>query len=150
LSLPALRELPHQLIHGDINDSNLLAAKEEPSRIAAVLDFEFCTRDLRAMEPAVVVSGLLEADRSRDAVPALLEGYARRVRLTLAEAEAIPRLVRLRKLDVFVHFLGRYLDGVDGDEALREQIVSAAEGLARLDRCARELNGWCARWLAPI
>ncbi|WP_027091421.1 phosphotransferase [Cohnella thermotolerans] len=52
--LPKLRKLPHQLIHGDINDSNLLAAPDAAGKVAAVLDFEFCTRDLRAMEPAVV------------------------------------------------------------------------------------------------
>ncbi|MBB6730272.1 phosphotransferase [Cohnella zeiphila] len=149
-ALPALRGLPHQLVHGDINDSNLLAFADEPDRIAAVLDFEFCTRDLRAMEPAVVVSGLLDADGAAEAVPAFLEGYARRIRLTAAEADAIPRLVRLRKLDVFVHFLGRYLDGVDGDEVLREQIAAAAGGLAQLDLYGRDLGLWCERWLRPV
>jgi len=148
-ALPALRRLPHQLVHGDVNDSNLLAAPGEPHRIAAVLDFEFCTRDLRAMEPAVAVAGLLAEDRSIGAVPAFLAGYARKIRLSAAEAEAIPRLVRLRQLDVFVHFLGRYWDGVDGEESLREQIAAAAAGLARLDANERKLAGWCAERLAP-
>ncbi|GIO16061.1 hypothetical protein J19TS2_56160 [Cohnella xylanilytica] len=144
--LPKLRRLPHQLIHGDINDSNLLVKLEDPASIAAVLDFEFCTRDLRAMEPAVVLSGMLDADGAEDAIPEFLEGFAGRIRLGADEAEAIPLLIRLRKLDVFVHFLGRRLDGVDPEETLREQAESAANGLEAL----REKRGVIERWCSAL
>lgn len=43
--LPALRRLPHQLVHGDLNASNVLAAVPD-GEITAVLDFEFVTSDL--------------------------------------------------------------------------------------------------------
>ena len=141
--LPELRRLPRQLVHGDINDSNLLAAFGNPERIRAVLDFEFCTNDLRAMEPAVVLSGMLEGEGSRETIPAFLAGFSAVVRLTKPEAEAIPLLIRLRKLDVFVHFLGRYLDGVDGPAVLREQIEDAAQGLTELRRMEDRLRNWC-------
>lgn len=145
--LPRLRGLPHQLVHGDINDSNLLAEEGNPSAIGAVLDFEFCTRDLRAMEPAVAISGLLDGEAAEDTVPAFLEGFAELTALSGEEREAIPTLVKLRKLDVFVHFLGRYLDGVDGEETLREQTAGAAAGLVRLRTREKTLAAWCERIL---
>ncbi|THF79475.1 phosphotransferase [Cohnella fermenti] len=142
-SLPRLRELPHQLVHGDVNDSNLLAAPDDPARIVAVLDFEFATRDLRAMEPAVVLSGMLGDEAAERTIPAFLAGFARHVRLSEEEADAVPSLIKLRKLDVFVHFLGRYLDGVDGAAVLREQIGDAAAGLIGLERTGERLAEWC-------
>ncbi|MCC3373086.1 phosphotransferase [Cohnella sp. REN36] len=141
--LPAMRSLPHQLVHGDINDSNLLAELEDRHRIAAVLDFEFCTRDVRAMEPAVVISGMLGQEGGRDAITAFARGYASVVRLGSAEADAIVPLIRLRKLDVFVHFLGRYLDGVDGADVLLAQIPDAVSGLAELEREADFIRDCC-------
>ncbi|MBN2983842.1 phosphotransferase [Cohnella algarum] len=145
---PKLRGLPHQLVHGDVNDSNLLAETGRPDRIAAVLDFEFCTRDVRAMEPAVVLSGLLDTEGAADAMTAFADGFRRRVRLLPEEAEAILPLVELRKLDVFVHFLGRRLDGVDGEETLRQQIDSAANGLNSLQRRAGQVIACCRRLVA--
>jgi len=166
---PKLRKLPHQLIHGDVNDSNLLAAADDPERIAAVLDFEFCTWDARAMEPAVVLSGLLGTEKRsgrasaaaqsaearevggdwEEAVASFVRGFGRHVRLTEAEAEAIVPLMTLRKLDVFVHFLGRLLDGVDTEDTLREQIDSAAAGLETLRRRRGKLAARCRELIGP-
>lgn len=167
-ALPRLRELPHQLVHGDLNASNLLGTAD---RVSAVLDFEFCTRDARAMEVAVLVSGYVdeasmpsdeEEDARLDAIskPAdddteaalrlaeeALRGFGSRRKLTLAEAEAVPLLVRLRKLDVFLHFLSRYWDGVDGAEVLLAQLRSAERGLARLDRLGERLQRACLTYL---
>lgn len=131
--LPQLRELPHQLIHGDINHSNLLGE----NTITAVLDFEFCTWDARAMELAVIVAGLLsESEEHSDIddlplIESMLRGFGESLRLSREEVEAIPILVRLRKLDVFLHFLGRFWDGVDNADVLLTQLRSAECGLKR-------------------
>lgn len=130
--VPELRALPHQLVHGDVNDSNLLVYEQQPFEVTAVLDFEFCTRDLRAMEPAVVLSGMLVEEPAWDAISAFMCGYQSRIQLSDDERQAIPLLIQLRKLDVFVHFLGRYLDQVDSHEVLSEQIQNAARGLRML------------------
>lgn len=168
-ALPRLRELPHQLVHGDLNAGNLLGTAD---RVSAVLDFEFCTRDARAMEIAVLVSGYVdeaskpsdeeEADARLDATSEpddadveaalrlameTLRGFGERLKLTRAEAEAVPLLVRLRKLDVFLHFLSRYWDGVDGEEVLLAQLRSAERGLARLDRVGERLRRACLTYL---
>ncbi|WP_391572824.1 phosphotransferase [Cohnella sp.] len=138
--LPRFRTLPHQLIHGDINFSNCLSAPDNTDRIGSILDFEFCTRDLRAMEIAVVVSGFLDADNGREMIHAFLRGAGSRVRLSPEEAEAIPHLIRLRTLDVFLHFLNRYFDGVDGIAVLKEQTTSASSNLRKLN----EESEWLA------
>jgi len=151
--LPQFRELPHQLVHGDINHSNMLTGAGDD--IAAILDFEFCTRDARAMEPAVIVSGLLSgSDPLSDSisdplccVESFLRGFGESCPLHGAEAAAIPLLVELRILDVFMHFLSRYLDGVDGEDVLKAQIRSADQGLLRLRGCSEQLSDLLFRHL---
>lgn len=125
--LPALRALPHQLVHGDLNASNALAAPD--GSIAAILDFEFVTRDARVMEAAVCLSDLLDPDAPEAAmwanVDAFLDGYGSVVALEPEEVEALPMLLRLRRLDVVLHFLSRYWDGIDDADVLRRQLQSA-------------------------
>lgn len=150
--LPKLRVLPHQLVHGDINHSNLLGGKN----ITAVLDFEFCTRDMRVMELAVIVAGLLseseQQSNSEDLsmIEAMLGGFGEKLRLSREEVEAIPVLVRLRKLDVFLHFLGRYWDGVDDAEVLLAQIRSAESGLRRYLAIEKPIEKMCTHYLTTL
>ncbi|XID94658.1 phosphotransferase [Paenibacillaceae bacterium WGS1546] len=133
-TLPAYRSLPHQLVHGDLNASNLLTGVEEgDTRIAAILDFEFCTRDLRAMEIAVALSGYMEmGDKAEEMIGRFLQGAGGGLKLEPAEADAVPALMKLRMLDVFLHFLGRHWDGVDDAEVVRAQISSVYRGLGEL------------------
>ncbi|MFC4597847.1 phosphotransferase [Cohnella hongkongensis] len=145
--LPRFRSLPHQLIHGDINFSNCLTREDGAGAIGAILDFEFCTRDLRAMEIAVVVSGFLDAHNGPELIEAFLRGAGRRLRLSREEAEAIPGLIRLRTLDVFLHFLNRYFDGVDGMGTLREQTASAARNLLKLSEESERLASKVEKYL---
>ncbi|GAA0135399.1 hypothetical protein YSY43_22390 [Paenibacillus sp. YSY-4.3] len=134
--LHGLEKLPQQLIHGDLNYSNLLVNEDDPTQVTALLDFEFCTKDVRAMEPAVIISGLLGQgeDKDREAVSQFCQGFGSRVRLTGEELEAIPVLLRLRQIDVFLHFMSRFLLGTDGPEVLHEQIRSTSAGLRQLER----------------
>jgi len=135
-----LRNLPHQLIHGDLNASNLLVEPEAPEHIAALLDFEFCTRDARAMELAVILSGLPDEEA---AILAFLEGFRAEVKLEPEEIEAVPLLMRLRKVDVFLHFLTRYAEGTDGPSVLEEQARSLASELMHLRKNE-------SRWLSIL
>jgi len=122
--LPQLRHLPHQLIHGDLNLSNALA--DSSGRIAALLDFEFVTMDVRAMEVAVFLSDLIRPDQPVELtftkVSSYLEGLRRHVQLTDDELSAMPILLLLRRLDVLIHFIGRYWDGVDDRSIVKGQI----------------------------
>lgn len=124
-----LRQLPHQLVHGDLNASNVLVNEE--GTVSAVLDFEFVTKDLRVMEMAVCLSDFIqpseEAERIWAKMDAFLSGYGQTIKLTEAEIEAIPVLIQLRSLDVFIHFLGRYLDHVSTIDIVQEYIEKSAE-----------------------
>lgn len=146
--LPQFRTLPHQLIHGDINLSNSLVREEDLRQLEAILDFEFCTWDLRVMEVAVVVSGFLSDGSAIENIDRYLEGVGSQLNLEQAEIAAIPLLVQLRILDVFHHFLGRYLDGVDGAEVLREQAISVYEGLLELENISDKLQDLCIQHLS--
>lgn len=120
-SLGGLKELPHQLVHGDLNASNLLVQSSDHSLVAALLDFEFCTFDVRVMEPAVILSGLLGQGEEKMMIRDFSRGFSRKVRLSPAEINAVPVLMLLRKIDVFLHFVSRYLEGTDESEVLYEQ-----------------------------
>jgi homoserine kinase type II len=128
-AIPDLRQLPHQLVHGDINGSNMLVDTE--GQITAVLDFEFVTFDLRVMELAVCLSDLIDPTLSKEELKrncsAFYEGYQKFIQLKEAEIHLLPLLIELRRLDVFVHFLGRYLDGVDAQGVLVDIIQNTFE-----------------------
>ncbi|AOZ94543.1 aminoglycoside phosphotransferase [Paenibacillus crassostreae] len=132
-SLTGLEKLPQQLVHGDLNESNLLVHKEHVDQVCALLDFEFCTIDVRAMEPAVVISGLLGHQDEIATVRQFCTGFASKVQLLPEEVAAIPILMRLRKVDVFLHFLSRYLMDTDGPEVLREQVQLLVADLKQLE-----------------
>lgn len=130
--VPFLKSLPHQLVHGDLNVSNILTG--ENGRISAILDFEFVTHDLRVMEVAVAISNFID-DKEDEAIiikkiSAFLTGYGIRIKLTEEEIYVLPLLIQLRSLDVFIHFLGRYWDGVDSIDTVKKYIRRAAKRIS--------------------
>nr|WP_249902231.1 phosphotransferase [Paenibacillus sp. PK3_47] len=138
-SLEQLAGLPHQLVHGDLNGSNLLVHSSDRRQVAALLDFEFCTRDVRAMEPAVILSGLVGHAEEQAAVQEFWRGFSGVIRLSGAEIEAIPVLMLLRKADVFLHFVSRYLEGTDEADVLREQTGLLAGDLRQLSASTAQM-----------
>lgn len=157
--LGRVRHLPHRLIHGDLNASNALS--REDGSIAALLDFEFATVDLRAMEPAVCIWSLIpkdkqgkgaasaeekaegesEADlRGWKSIEAFWKGFSSRMKLLPEELEGIPLFIQLRSLDVFVHFLGRYMDGVDDAAVLAGQIPDTSSRMRWVTQRSKELK----------
>jgi homoserine kinase type II len=123
--VPRLKTLPHQVIHGDLNESNVLGGQD--GTIEAILDFEFVTYDLRVMEVAVCISEIIVKEPNEsilwEKLTTYYRGFSSVLTLTKPEIDALPILVQLRRLDVFVHFLGRYLDGIDKQDVLMEQIT---------------------------
>ncbi|NEW05640.1 phosphotransferase [Paenibacillus sp. SYP-B3998] len=133
--IPKLMTLPHQLVHGDINGSNMLI--DEQGHVVAVLDFEFVTRDVRVMELAVCVSDLIDPTLSEqklyEVCSVFYEGYCSYINLKEEEIRLLPLLIELRRLDVFVHFLGRYLDGVDAHRVLIDIIHNTVQKVKWLE-----------------
>ncbi|MFC4322873.1 phosphotransferase [Litchfieldia salsa] len=122
--VPKLKKLPHQLIHGDLNESNILTNTD--GMLKAILDFEFVTYDLRVMEVAVCISEIIikESDERIlwNQLTSYISGISSMLQFTKDELNALPILIQLRRLDVFLHFLGRYLDSIDDSRVLKEQI----------------------------
>jgi homoserine kinase type II len=131
-SVPFLDSLPHQLVHGDLNASNILTG--EDGRICAILDFEFVTHDLRVMEVAVAISNFIDHKEDETIIfkkiSDFLTGYGTRIKLTKEEIHALPFLIQLRSLDVFIHFLGRYWDGVDSIDTVKKYIRKATKRIS--------------------
>jgi homoserine kinase type II len=131
-SLDQLKALPHQLVHGDLNASNLLLDAENAAQVTALLDFEFCTWDVRAMEAAVILSGMLCHEEEERIIRDFWRGFSRKTTLTAEEIAAIPTLILLRKVDVFLHFVTRYWEGTDEVNVLQEQIAVLAADVIQM------------------
>lgn len=147
--VPTLRKLPHQLVHGDLNASNILV--NEDGMVSAVLDFEFVTNDLRVMELAVCLSDFIHPSKEETIiwtkVQSFLSGYGQSLKLTAAEIEAIPILIQLRSLDVFIHFLGRYLDKVSSIDIVKEYIQKSAIRCKWIKENKKQFITLCRNWL---
>ncbi|RCW50921.1 phosphotransferase [Paenibacillus prosopidis] len=123
----AIARLPQQWIHGDLVFNNTVSQGE---KIIGVLDFEFSTVDVRAMELAVIAVDLIKSDDPLCIanVKLLLEGYRQSFQLTEQELEKLPSLMKLRLLDVALHFASRFRDGLDGEDVLCGIIDQSAFG----------------------
>lgn len=123
--------LPQQLAHEDFDPGNVLM---EGTRVTGVLDFEFCARDLRAMDLAVALTWWPVQHFGTGAewpiIAAFARGYARQITLIDAEIAALPALFHLRAYTSLIHRLGRYRQGLS---ALDEALARAEAAIARED-----------------
>lgn len=119
--------LPEQWIHGDLVFNNTIC---QGDAIVGVLDFEFTTVDLRAMELAVIIVDIIKPDdlNIKEKVKRLLQGYQDTNPLTLHEIKILPILMKLRLLDVALHFAIRLRDNLDDEEILCGIIDQSAFG----------------------
>lgn len=121
--------LPAQLMHVDFHPTNVLM---EGTRVTGVLDFEFCSRDVRVMDLTVALTwwpeGRFGTGQEWPILAALARGYARQVRLTPDEIAAVPTLFAFRAYTSLIHRLGRFRAGLS---PLAEVIARAEAALAR-------------------
>jgi homoserine kinase type II len=120
--------LPRQLVHEDCGPDNMLL---EGARVTGVLDFEFCTRDVRVMDLTVALSWWPVARfGSGDEWPiirAVAGGYARHTHLAAQEITAMPMLFELRAYTSLIHRLGRYRQGLSPLDHVTERALAALE-----------------------
>lgn len=124
---PALyAALPRQLIHSDFGRSNTLV---DAGRVTGILDFEFASPDLRAIDFAVglyqYAAAVWGTAVAWDVLDAFAAGYARRVRLSDAEIRALPTLIRLRLVVSLIHRAGRWQQGLATADDVRERVADA-------------------------
>lgn len=127
--IPSLyASLPQQLSHEDYAPSNILMLGQH---VTGVLDFEFCSTDLRAMDLTVALSWwpgrLFGTGDEWPILHAFASGYGRSARLVAEEIAAIPALYRLRAYTSLIHRLGRYYQGLSPLGAVTERAYAALE-----------------------
>lgn len=147
--LPALyAALPCQMVHSDYAPSNILM---EGARVTAVLDFEFCTHDLRALDLVVALSWwpieLFGSGQEWPLINALGIGYASQIHLTDGEIAALPTLLQMRSISSLLHRLTRYTQGLDSADFLRQRITQTLWRedwlAANRETLLRMAAGWC-------
>jgi homoserine kinase type II len=122
--------LPRQIIHSNLFRGNVLMLGD---RVSGVLDFEFASPDLRAMDLAVGLCAFgVPARETGDEWPlieAFAGGYRRRVALAREEVGALPTLLRLREATALIHWVGQLRRGLTTED----DIARRAEDMLGLD-----------------
>jgi 4-aminobutyrate aminotransferase-like enzyme/Ser/Thr protein kinase RdoA (MazF antagonist) len=137
-SLPRLRGLRSQAIHGDCHASNLLVDIGGQS-ICGILDFGDMIHAPRIFEPAVAMSELLtEAAAPLESVAAVLHGYAQSQTLQADEVESLYDIIAARHaVTILVHAWRRRHDR-QGARVLDEAAVHSGRSLDRLLNADRQ------------
>ena len=125
---PLYQMLPRQLIHGDFAFGNVLM---DEGRVVALLDFEFSGRDLRAMEFASALGLVLTKGTRERLWRPFMRAYLKQIRLSDAEIEALPTLIRLARAISLIWWVGRQRLG-----------LSLAEDTAARVRRLMEIDAW--------
>lgn len=126
------KNLPQQIIHGDLHYDNVLC-DDTTGEVTGLLDFEFCTRDWRAMEVAVCLSKYVGEDDPFPMVDSFIAGFCEYGQLTEQECRGLPDMINLRVLSNCVYFVGRALSGQDTIASLTSRANMYAQRVAWVD-----------------
>lgn len=96
LVLPALDDLPRQVIHNDFHPGNLLVDPANPAYITGILDFGDTVRSARVNDLGVALAYLSMGSSPWEAAAPFLDGYESVVPLLDAERALLPHLVAVR------------------------------------------------------
>ncbi len=142
-SLPAMRALPHQIIHNDAHTGNIMVDPGGGHSICGLIDFGDMVEGPRVVDASTCLASLLERDADEAGVClAFLEGYRRHVDFP-PEQCALLRDAILARLILTVQLLDfRVVNGLEGGHRLKdEDLPLATETLAAMiARCATPLN----------
>jgi len=97
---PALRRLRRQVIHNDLNAYNVMVARDDPARVAALLDFGDMVRAPLVQDLGVAAAYQLEdsVDPLTPAATSLIAAYHRVLPLSEEELALLPDVIAARLL----------------------------------------------------
>jgi Ser/Thr protein kinase RdoA (MazF antagonist) len=101
-TVPALAQLPRQVIHGDFNPHNLLADPADPDRLTGILDFGDMTLSHRICDLAVAASYLIDPQDPLGLLIPLTRAYHKANPLTEPELARLPDLIQARLVTTLV------------------------------------------------
>ncbi|MEI7761046.1 MAG: aminotransferase class III-fold pyridoxal phosphate-dependent enzyme [Thermoleophilia bacterium] len=97
VTAPALELVPSSTIHGDANPGNLLLDRDDPDRIAGIVDFGDLVHARTVIDPAIAAGyQAFGADNPLDPLVEVVTAYHAVSQLTIAEVELIPELAAAR------------------------------------------------------
>lgn len=112
-------DLPKQIIHHDILVFNLLI-DSKTRKMNGVLDFDFASHDIRALELAICINHILQfSDSSFVNLELFLDEYFQYVTLTIEEINNIPMLMKMYYVALICIYIGQYYSGLKIDEYFR-------------------------------
>ena len=94
---PALALVPQSTIHGDVNPGNLLVERDDPERVAGIVDFGDLVHARTVIDPAIAAAyQAFGSDDPLDPLVDVLTGYHAVRPLTAAEIRLVPELAAAR------------------------------------------------------
>jgi 4-aminobutyrate aminotransferase-like enzyme/Ser/Thr protein kinase RdoA (MazF antagonist) len=131
---PALPHLPLSTIHGDVNPANMLVERDDPERVAGIVDFGDLVHARTVIDPAVAAAYQAFGDEDPlDALVDVVSAYHAVRPLTAQEILLVPDLAAARMAQSLL--ISAWRSELHPDNA--DYILSDAEGcfttLARLE-----------------
>ncbi|MGO4528565.1 phosphotransferase [Paenibacillus sp. 2TAF8] len=112
-------DLPKQIVHHDILIFNLLI-DNQTRKMSGVLDFDFASHDVRALELAICMNHLLQFDDgSLLNLELFLDEYSQHMTLTDEEIKWIPFLMQMYYVSLICIYIGQYYSGREIEEYFR-------------------------------
>lgn len=103
--------LPKQIIHHDLLIFNMLIDKNS-RRMNGVLDFDFASQDVRALELAICINHMLQYEEDLQVkLKLFIDEYAQYISLTREEIKWIPFLMRLYYVSLLCIYIGQHNSG---------------------------------------
>jgi hydroxylysine kinase len=119
--LPALRSLPAQIIHNDLNPKNLLFEKQDQSVVTGIVDFGDAIVAPRVVDLAIAIARFTHPTHPRMTSRLLVDGYQTRSPLEPLELALLHGVVCARlAIRIFIWSWRAAVDGVPATAALEE------------------------------
>jgi len=136
--------LPQQNFHGDLWIGNCLIKDD---KITAILDFEFASIDWRALEVAICVSRYPSSADPWTGFVNYLSGFKGNCWLNEEEVKAIPSLMKLRILTNIIHFIGRWLEGLDSVDDLKNRFRTYFKRISWINENSHAIVKLCSEYI---
>ncbi|MCC6319548.1 MAG: aminotransferase class III-fold pyridoxal phosphate-dependent enzyme [Gemmatimonadaceae bacterium] len=131
---PRLPELRHGVIHGDLNDWNVLVAPDDPSRIAGIIDVGDAVFSAQIGELAIAATyAMLGARSPLAAAQDVVVGFCAQLAVEPAEADLLLDLIRARLVTSLCLAAARRAQSGEGNTYWYVSEAPAWELLAFLD-----------------
>lgn len=130
--VPALPDFRWQVIHGDLNPHNILAAPDNPDTVTGILDFGDMVHTPMICDLAIAAAYCLDLSDPAASLAAFTASWAAEYPLTTAEIAVLPDLVAARMVTTLAITSFRAARYPENAPYILRNFPSAARGLTAL------------------